>query len=412
MRRRWRWESASGIELRALLLAVAAAVTIAASTGPALAEDGDDDEYAFSPGDRLVLDFEAGGTAIVTGWDESKASVSTIHVRRRRSDRDDGDDEEKNRVYVSSEDGVLRVGTESTGRYDHFESLTFEIRVPRKVRIDFQSEGGGLELHDLEGDFGGRTMGGAFVLTDVVGSADLHSGGGTIEVTDCRLDGEITTGGGKVLLKNVVGNLEATSGGGDIRYVNVRDEQGRIRSPDGSAPSYSTEETVLIASAGGEIRVRSAPAGARVQTGGGDVTVLRAERFVKARTGGGDIRVEVRNGWVKAQTGAGDVEVEVAEGLGDDDEGVEIVSGLGDIVVVIPKDASVEIDAEIGYTRQSRRSFRIKSDFDLDLSETDEWSHRHGSPKKFIRGTAKINGGRHLVKVRTTNGNVRIEQGD
>ena len=77
-------------------------------------------------------------------------------------------------------------------------------------------------------------------------------------------------------------------------------------------------------------------------------------------------------------------------------------------VIELPAGLSVEFDIDLGYTKNSDRDFKIISDFDLDQETTDEWDYSNGSPKKHIYGTGKIAGGRHLIKIKTTNGNVRI----
>ncbi len=78
--------------------------------------------------------------------------------------------------------------------------------------------------------------------------------------------------------------------------------------------------------------------------------------------------------------------------------------------MTLPAGISIDIDAEVGHTLRSRKDFRTASDFDLQVRETDRWDHQHGFPKKYIRGTAEIDGGHHRVKIRTTNGDIRIKR--
>jgi len=355
-------------------------------------------ELPFNPGDVLELRFPQGGSARIEGWDESKLSVSW-------SDRVGGT--ENVDVRVRERDGGLLIEN-AWIRETRSNSFRCEIRVPRRVDVEFHSGGGGLTLEGLEGIFTGSTGGGSLTLEDVVGEVKLATGGGEIEVKDCRLDGKLTTGGGEVILENVVGDLEATSGGGNVQYLNVRDQDGRIRGPADRTLRSAGEETVLITSAGGKIDVREAPAGAEVTTGGGDVTVRGASRFVSARTGGGDVRVEIEDGWVDATTGAGDVEIEVTRGLGEAGKGIEVLTGTGDVTLIVPPGLSLDLDLEVAYTRNSKRDYRIDSDLDVRTERTDDWDFARGTPRKYIRGTAKIEGGRHPVKVRTVNGDIHL----
>ncbi len=57
-------------------------------------------------------------------------------------------------------------------------SLSFEVRVPHRFDVEFESMGGGLELIDLEGEFGGSTMGGGITLKNLKGKARLSTMGG------------------------------------------------------------------------------------------------------------------------------------------------------------------------------------------------------------------------------------------
>ncbi len=374
-----------------------AALFFCAGTG--WAEDEHTDEYPFSPGSLLEIDLPSGGSALITGWDRGIAQVTYY---------DDVRDVEDHRIECHPRDGGLAIASEPIRRRNVTQALTFEIFLPRRADVEVRSGGGSLELTDLEGTFVGRIGGGELVLRGLSGRARLQTGGGEIKVTDCKLDGRVSTGGGEVLLENVVGDLEATSGGGNVQYKNVRDREGRLRAPGNLSSDDMTDKTVVISTAGGGIRVREAPEGARLQTGGGDITVRRAARFVTARTGGGDISVEIEDGWVEASTGAGDIDVDVSGSLGDGREGLELLTGLGEVTVTLPPGLSAELDLELGYTRNSSRDFEIDSDLDIDIEHSKEWDYDHGTPRKFIWGTAKFGDGRHLIKITNTNGNIRI----
>ncbi len=358
-------------------------------------------EYRFTPGKTLDIDLKGGGSVSVTGWDREGARVTYSDTKRDLADHG---------VEIQEVRGGLRITSKMIHGHNVSHNLDFQINVPRKMNLEFKSMGGGLELENLEGRFEGKTMGGQLTLVHVDGEARIRSMGGDIHVSKCRLDGKLSTGGGPVLLEDVVGDLEATSGGGNVRYKNVRDRDGRLRAPGGFAPDGMTERTVVITTAGGGIEIDEAPDGARLRTGGGDVEVFDASRFVEVWTGGGDIDIEIRDGWVEAWTGAGDVEIKVEGNLGDAEKGVEVFTGTGDVTVILPDGLSLDMDLEIGYTRNSSQNYKIRSDFDLDITRTDEWDYSHGSPRKYIRGTARIGGGEHKIKIRNTNGDIRIEK--
>ncbi len=360
------------------------------------------EERPLEPGRTLVFDLEQGGSIHVEGWDRS---LARIVWHDDMGDVDDFDVEVR-----PIRDGLKIEADWARRRSRDSNALTFEVKVPHKTGIEFHTGGGTLQLRDLEGEFTGRTAGGGLVLEKVKGKVDLVSGGGNIHVEDAELDGSIVTGGGPVLVEDVVGDLRARSGGGDIRYVNVRGRDGRMRGPGGRLSGEGiTAETVLIDSNGGAIKVREAAAGAIVSTGGGNVTVRDAERFVKAWTGGGDIDIEVRDGWVEAGTGAGDIEVQVEKGFGEGGKGIDLGSGYGNVTLIVPPGAKLDLDLTIKYTRNSARDYRIESDLPVAEEHTREWdTSDHGSPCKYIHGTS-AESGVLPVRIHTTNGDIRIQ---
>jgi len=216
--------------------------------------------------------------------------------------------------------------------------------------------------------------------------------GGAIHLTNSDVDGKVTTMGGKALVEDVFGDVKVTSMGGEVT-------RRRVTRSDGS----SIGEQVNIHTMGGSIDVSDAPLGADVHTMGGDITIDSARDYVKAETMGGDIRIKEVDGWVNATTMAGDVQVTV---IGQHD--VELTSMHGDVTLVIPDGADLDIDIELDYTKNSSRNYKIVSDFPIDQKETADWDYDKGSPRKTIKGVS--NGGGNRVVIRTINGNVYLKR--
>jgi DUF4097 and DUF4098 domain-containing protein YvlB len=290
-------------------------------------------------------------------------------------------------------------------------NLDFQIRLPQKYNVHFESMGGGLKIVDLTGKFTGRTMGGGLILWEVDGTVKLTTMGGAIEVIDSDLDGKMSTMGGTVYLKNVVGDLDAESMGGNVRYENVRGRDGNLRAPEGSLEAMGIK-TINISTMGGDIEVDEAPAGAWVKTMGGDIRVDNAAGFVKASTMGGSIEIGVTDGWVDASTMAGDVDVVIDGGLGEGEKGVNLSSCCGDISLTVPADLPLDLDLTISYTKNSSQDFEFLSDFDLDIERSKNWDYSNGSPRKRIHGTATVGSGKYPIIIETINGNIRIRKAD
>ena len=353
-----------------------------------LAFAGDDirKEFTISEGKTLDINLKSGGSIEISGWDKELAS---IRVNFRNCDPDDFDFDKK-----SSE---IRIRSDYKRRVNR-SNIKMNIKIPRNFDIKIKTIGGSVYINNIHGNISGRTAGGELNLKNLNGEINFTSGGGSVIIKDSKLDGRVSTGGGSVLVENVEGDIKATSGGGNVVYKNVK-------TPDKIYPS----DLVYIRNAGGELDVDDAPAGADISTGGGNIYVKSAKKFVKARTGGGDIYIKAVDGWIKASTGAGDIEATM---VGDPRAGkrdVTFITGSGDIRLTVPKDLSMTVDIELAYTKNSSENYKIISDFDLSERCSKRWNYDHGTPRKFIYGSAEFNGGKNLIKINSVNGNVYLK---
>ena len=370
-------------------------------TAAADTDSGNSYDFDVSPGQTIYFDMESGADISILGWGKSRAEVA--YVQR-------GEGHSHDIEILQQRDGLL-IKSDMEIQDGRSRNLDFEIRVPRTFNVHFESMGGSLRITDLDGEFTGSTMGGGLRLHKAEGTVKLTTMGGAIEVIDSDLDGKMSTMGGTVYLKNVVGDLEATSMGGNVRYENVRGRDGELRAPGGSMDGIDIK-TVTITTMGGDIEVDEAPAGAWVSTMGGNVEVKDAAGFVKASTMGGNVEISVMDGWVNASTMAGDVDVEIAGGLGEGEKGVKLSSLSGDVSLALPAGMSVDLDITIAYTKNSSQDYKIISDFDLEIEESKDWDYSNGSPRRRIRGTAKVGSGKYPVIIETINGNIRIKATD
>jgi len=346
-------------------------------------------ELEMSVGETLDVNLGPGGSIHIRGWEKDRALV---RVSLRDSEAD------AFRFEIERTRAGIAITSERLRRVNNV-NVRVDVQVPRRTDLRLRTAGGGISIREIEGTITGRTAGGELALENLQGTIELSTGGGEITLTDSQLDGTVSTGGGRVLVENVEGDIKASSGGGEVVYRNVV-------TPDRTYPA----DAVYIRNAGGSIRVDDAPAGAYVTTGGGGIRVRSAGNYARASTGGGDIRIDAIDGWVEAGTGAGNIEVTM---IGEPDEkkrDVTLKSGLGDIYLTLPSDISARFEIELAYTENSSRSFQISSDFDLVEDRTDTWDSSQGTSRKYIRATATVGGGRNLVKIRTTNGDVHLRK--
>jgi DUF4097 and DUF4098 domain-containing protein YvlB len=348
-------------------------------------------EFKTDPGKTLSVDASSGGSIEIAGWDQNLISVEVYYA-----------DEELDENAISFRERSNGLEIEVGFWRDGDGHLEFKINVPRKFNVEVQTMGGDISIRDVDGEFTGQTMGGDLELTGVKGRSDLTTMGGSITLLDSDLDGSLSTMGGEVLFENVAGDVKGSSMGGDVTMKNVRMRNGEWK---------AREKEVNITTMGGSITVDDAPMGAKVNTMGGDIDIRKAKVYADATTMGGDIDIREIDGWIKASTMGGNV---TAVMVGDPTNGerhVDLTSMGGDIDVTLPADLSIEFEVRLSYTKNSRKNYKIISDFDIKTEESKDWIYSHGSPRKDIYGTGKINGGKNLVKIETINGDIRIRKG-
>ncbi len=396
---------------------------------PALAMAGKDvrkveKSFDLKKGGNLEIDLEVGGDITIEGWDRDEVTVKALISGKHRDEIELDFDKNKSGLEISAEIDRHR---------DVKASCDVFIMVPAKFDIEFETMGGDVSIKGVEGEISGETMGGDVDFEGLRGHLAVTTMGGDISVLDSEVDGEVKTMGGEVVIRDVKGDLKGSTMGGDVTYKNVTRSDGggteeiMISTMGGDlsldyagknikAKTYGGDievaraEKVNVMTMGGDISVEEAPAGAKVKTMGGDIEIASASEYVDAETMGGDITIDEIDGWIKAITMGGDVEITM---IGDPEKGerdVEIKSMGGDIDLTVPKGLSMEFDIEIQYTKDADRKPKIVSDLGIDIEETKEWKKKHGQKRKYIYGTGKVGGGKNLIKIRTINGDVHINE--
>jgi beta-lactamase regulating signal transducer with metallopeptidase domain len=372
----------------------------------------------------LILDLKTGGRVAITGWDKPE-----VLVRASLGGRD----WRETKVRLASSGAGARLVSDYTGQ-SNTQSFrhVFEINVPHNFNLRTSSAGGPISISGVDGEFTGSTGGGEIDIRKANGQADLNTGGGDIRVSSSRLNGTVSTGGGVVRIEDVTGDLKGYSGSGSgssssssssssesgssasssrsssegggssatITTTNMKDGTGRASSFGASG--------IRLSSAGGAISLRSAPTGARLTTSGGAIRIGPSGGEVYAETGGGRIDIGPATGSVEAHTGAGDVTIEL-EGVGA--HSVDVTSGRGQVVLVLPRDLDANLELETAYTNNLGHKTSIVSDIPLKITETANWDSAEGTPRRYVRARQTIGRGGAVIRVRTVNGDVVLKRG-
>src|SRR4051812_26847656 len=390
------------------------ALSPAATSAPSVLQSQSEADTTFQlsaparDGGTLVLRLNTGANVVIDSWDRPEILVHASLAGR---------DWRRTRVTLErTPDGARLESRWSDAGNSHSSRHRFEIKVPRKYDVRISSAGGSVSLTGLNGSFTGTTGGGDIDIRNSNGEAEIKTGGGDIRVSDSRLGGQVSTGGGTVRIEGVTGSLSGFSGGGPV-VISKRGEVGVSKSGGVNIISSSSSGggsattigagAISVSSAGGALSVPSAPKGARIVTGGGAIRVGASDGALYVSTGGGPIDVGPARGSVVAKTGAGDVTLEL-EGAGP--HSVDIRSGTGQVVLVVPRDLDAVLDLETAYTENHGQKTRIVSDIPVQVTETANWDDSHGTPRRYVRSRQTVGRGGPTIRVRTVNGDIVLRR--
>jgi hypothetical protein len=277
--------------------------------------------------------------------------------------------------------------------------VTVEINVPKNYGLDVWTGGGNIEAEDVNGRVALSTSGGNITAGNVGGAARLVTDGGHITVKNVGGELSANTGGGHITSGSVGGSASLHTNGGHIRVASVKGI-ARLDTGGGNITLEKSGGELVAETAGGQIEVGEAAGLVRAKTGGGGIRVVRVSGPTNLETGGGSIYLTQVDGSVRALTGAGGITawfVSSPKQAGTCD----LQSGDGDIVVYLPRQLSVTIDAQI----QQGNEHHVIADpaFPLKVSYDDA---SNGSRR--IRAEGALNGGGEIIRLRTVAGNIRL----
>ena len=290
------------------------------------------------------------------------------------------------------------LGRRSTGRL----WLTLELNIPQNASLDASTGGGNIDAGGIGGRVTLSTAGGNITAGDIGGPARLETGGGNIVAKS--VSGELTadTGGGHITIGSVAGNATLHTGGGHIRVTSVQGT-AHLYTGGGNITVEHSGAELTAETDGGEIEVGEAAGLVRAKTGGGGIRVVRVVGPTNLETSGGSIYLTQVDSPVKASTSAGGI---TAWFVSPAKSGTcDLQSNAGDIVVHMPRDLAVTIDAEVQLGGEHR--VIVDPAFPLKVSYDDSSRGAHT-----VRAEGSLNGGGELLRLRAMAGNIQFVLSD
>jgi hypothetical protein len=281
--------------------------------------------------------------------------------------------------------------------------VTIDVTVPRKYNLDVTTRGGNIDSEDVDGGVSLATAGGNISVGSLGTSAKLETGGGHITVRDVAGDLSAVTGGGHIVAGNISGAATLRTGGGHIRVASIGGV-ARLGTGGGNVSVEKVAKELFADTGGGQIEVGEAAGIVRARTSGGGIRVVRASGPATLESNSGSIYLTQVDSPVRAFTSAGGI----TAWLGNTAKvpgGCDLQSSDGDIVVYIPKELPITIDASIQLG--GAHGFTVDPALPIKVSYEDQSNGKH-----VIRAAGELNGGGELLRLRTVAGNIRLVLSD
>ncbi len=160
---------------------------------------------------------------------------------------------------------------------------------------------------------------------------------------------------------------------------------------------------VTASSGGGQISFGEAAGAIQAKAAGGGIRVLRVAGPMQLDSNGGSIFLTKVENAVHASTGTGSITAWFSPTLKIAGAS-QLESGRGDIVVYVPRDLQMTIEATI----DTATGHHIAADPSLMMKTT----YHTGESGKQVRGVCEVNGGGEVLKLRAMEGNIQLRYVD
>jgi hypothetical protein len=300
-------------------------------------------------------------------------------------------------------DGIVLRGQSAGKQCSGRLWVTIDVYVPARYSLEASTGGGNIVTDDVNGRATLSTMGGNITTGNIRGAAHLQTSGGHITVKNVAGDLTAETGGGHIAAGTIGGNAWLRTVGGHIRVTSVAG-LAHLETGGGNVMLEHSGTQLVAETAGGQIDVGDAAGVVRAKTDGGGIRLSRVSGPTNLQAPDGSIYLTQVDSAVQATTRTGGITAWFTAARQHADAS-EFTSGGGDIVVYLPKDLPVTIDARI----QKGIEHHVIADpaFPLKVSYADTAAGTRG-----VHAEGALNGGGELLRLRTVSGDIRVVVSD
>ena len=319
--------------------------------------------------------------------------------------------------------GVTLVGQMPNSRDAERVWVTYEVHVPRRYSVEIATRAGDVTTQDIAGTAtlssgAGNIQAGRIGDVQAMKSAAMPTSTGAAE--HGTFVARLQTAGGHISLGDVGGGLRAMTGGGHIDAGNIYGD-AVLQSGGGNLRAGHIAGAARLITGGGNIAVERVEAGVEAESAGGRIEFGEVTGGIHAGTRGGGVRVarvsgpmqlDVRDGGIvlagveaplHASSATGGITASFSQrfgGAADAGNGSELSAGRGDIVVYLPRQIGMTIDAVIEHSAGGH----ITADPALPVKV----NYAQAVGDRALHGHYALNGGGEVLHLRTFEGNIQL----
>ncbi len=267
-------------------------------------------------------------------------------------------------------------------------AVSVEVHVPRKYSLKINTQGGNIDVQDIEGQVELVTGGGNITVGSVT-PAPGHAG---------NIAARLETQGGHIRIGDVGGTLRATTAGGHITTGNISG-YCILHTGGGQIQTGQITGVATLESGGGNIRVEKSGSSVTADTAGGQIDFAEASGTIRTHTGGGVVHIDHVTAAAVVETNGGGIFLRKV------DAPLRVSSAEGDIVVYLPQQLGATIDAVVD--RGDGHTILADSSLPLRISYQDS-----GPGPRTIRCEGDLNGGGEALHLKALSGNIILRAGE
>jgi hypothetical protein len=310
---------------------------------------------------------------------------------------------DNNSVQIQQKCGKDSVEFTSSGPNPASGIMIWKIVTPRNVDLDLVTQGGTINVGDLNGNAILRS-GGSITTGQIKGKATLVTQGGSIKSGNIGGDAELRSTGGTLEAGDIGGNAEFHTNAGRVAAGTIG---GNLIVEAESKITITKAGQVKITTNGGDISIGDATR-INVKSGGGHITIRRVSGPFQGHTEHGDIRLDSAGAWVEASTGQGNILVRLVPENIDGDLHMDLQAGLGDVTVYLPERLRATVDATV--QRPAFQAQQIISEFPTAPTRPANGlipNNRYYTP---THSQSFLHGGGNLITLHTSLGKITIRK--